>query len=225
MRKGHLTEKEITDMLLKLRRSKTVEEATEAIKELYKPLDTESEKSQRKDSASKIAQFDGVGNSLMALEKWHAQSQEFCYQVFQLLIRVTFFVPSIKQFIINSGGITTILSSVKMHDETDYLFKSSALGLLCNLSLGVEESSKLEVAAPECIDLVLETMKAWPEKEYAQKRGCIYLYEVGQVGEAKDVIHEKKAGALILDALDRFRKSNPDVHKWASQASIVYAKS
>lgn len=225
IRRGRLTEKQVNDMLRKLRRANNIEKAIEAIKELYKPLDTESEKTMRKDAAYKIAQFDGVGNSLIALEKWHAESQEFSYLVFQLLIRITFFVPSTKSFIVNSGGISTVIDAVRQHDETsDYLFKSSALGLLCNLSLEVDDPAKIEVASPECVDLVVETMKRWPDKEYAQKRGCIYFYEVGQMEEVKDMLHEKRVGMLFMDALDNFRGTNKDVQKWASQALIVYAK-
>jgi hypothetical protein len=225
IRKGRLTEKQVNDMLRKLRRAGSIEQAIEAVKELYKPLDTESEKELRRDAAHKIAQFDGVGNSLIALEKWHAQSQEFSYLVFQLLIRITAFVPSTKTFIVNSGGISTIIDAVRQHDESDYLFKSSALGLLCNLSLEVDDPAKVEVASEECVDLVIETMKGWPEKEYAQKRGCIYFYEVGQIDEVKDLLHKKRVGLQILDALDNFRgASNKDVHKWASKALLVYAK-
>eukprot|EP00980_Cylindrotheca_fusiformis_P012310 scaffold3015_cov122-Cylindrotheca_fusiformis.AAC.5 len=226
IRRGRLTEKQINDMLRKLRRAATVDMAIEAIREIYKPLNTESEKSMRRDAASKIARFDGVGNSLIALEKWYTESQEFSYLVFQLLIRITFFVPSTKSFIVNSGGISTIVDAVKQHEESDdYLFKSSALGLLCNLSLDVEDHTKAEVASEECVDLVIETMKRWPEKEYAQKRGCIYFYEVGQLDEVHDLLHEKRVGLLFLDTLDRFRGSNKDVYKWASQALVVYAKS
>ncbi|KAL3942421.1 MAG: hypothetical protein SGBAC_003380 [Bacillariaceae sp.] len=229
IRRGRLTEKEINEMLRKLRRAANVEEATVALKALYKPLDQSSEKNLRKDSADKIARFDGVGNSLIALEKWHAQSQEFSYMTFQLLIRISFFVPSTKTFIVNSGGILTIIEAVRAHEENgaqdEYLFKSSALGLLTNLSLEVDDAIKAEVASEECLDLVLECMKRWPEKEYAQKRGCIYFYEVGQIDEVKDMMHEKRVGMPIIDALDRFRDSNKDVWKWASQALVVYSRS
>mmetsp|Transcript_39375 Transcript_39375/g.95304 ORF Transcript_39375/g.95304 Transcript_39375/m.95304 type:complete len:256 (+) Transcript_39375:128-895(+) len=228
VRRGRLTEKEINEMLRKLRRANSVEEATDALKALYKPLDQSSEKALRKDSAEKIARFDGVGNSLIALEKWHTQSQEFSYMTFQLLIRISFFVPTTKTFIVNSGGVLTIIEAVKAHEEgpqDDYLFKSSALGLLTNLSLEVDDIIKAEVASEECVDLVLECMKRWPEKEYAQKRGCIYFYEVGQIDEVKDLMHEKRVGVPIIDALDRFRERNKDVHKWAMQALVVYARS
>lgn len=223
-----MTEKEVNDLLRKLRRAPDIEQATAALKEIYKPLDQSSEKSMRKDSAWKIAQFDGVGNALVALEKWHTQSQEFSYMTFQLLIRISFFVPSTKTFIVNSGGVLTIIEAVRAHEEgaqDDYLFKTSALGLLTNLSLEVEDSIKAEVASEECVDLVMECMTKWPEKEYAQKRGCIYFYEVGQIDEVKNMMHEKRVGTLIIDALDRFRDTNKDVHKWASQALVVYARS
>lgn len=168
-RRGMLTEREIGNLLRNLRRSSTLEEAMESMRELYAPLNTETDQFFRQNAAQKIGKLDGVGTTLMALTKWHEQSMEFCYLAFQLLIRITFFVPRTKRFVINSGGMKTIVAAVKAHDG-DYLFKSSVAGLLCNLSLGVDEDTKAEIAGEECIDFVLDAMEVWPDKEYVQKR-------------------------------------------------------
>ena len=55
-------------------------------------------------------------------------------------------------------------------------------------------------------------------------RGCIYLYEISQIENVRNLLHKKRSGLLCIDALDRYRDTNPDVHKWAEKALVMYAR-
>ena len=54
--------------------------------------------------------------------------------------------------------------------------------------------------------------------------GCIYLYEISQIEDVRNLLHKKRTGLLCIDALDRYRDTNPDVHKWAEKALVMYAR-
>lgn len=171
IRKGCITDRQVSTLLRNLRRSRYASEALESVQELYVPLNTETSREYRQDAAEKIARLDGVATIQMALEKWYLESRELCDMAFQLLIRITFFAPRAKRFIVNSGGVTTIISAANAHvKDKDYNFQSSAVGLLCNLSLDIEDDLKREVADEECVDFVIKTMEMFPGKHYVQKR-------------------------------------------------------
>jgi hypothetical protein len=223
-----LAENEIRSMLRILRTSQTAENATSAIQDLYYTLGGAGGGKNIKGNrqiAEAITRWNGCGAILMAVKDW-SEENEFSSKALRSLVLITANVPKSKQIIVELGGIRTMLLVAERH-STDYFIRSNAVGLLHNISSGVEESIKRETASEECIDLVIQTMKHWCSDVYTQKRGMKYFLKIGRVDDSQITLtlHKKRVGILFLNAMDKFRNSNPEVKKIAQDALMMYASS
>mmetsp|Transcript_16479 Transcript_16479/g.40245 ORF Transcript_16479/g.40245 Transcript_16479/m.40245 type:complete len:395 (-) Transcript_16479:18-1202(-) len=254
----------IRPLLRELRTGRTVDDALTAIERLYHALmdkGTSSSTSNTtgnnnyKDSdlsvpmARCITQWNGCGAILMALKDWYLDSTDFASKAVKVLVLVTGAVPIAKQFIVELGGLRTLIKvsegglHVFVSDKTggkvpkqltvvqrkrlDYRLQSNVVGLLHNLIGGVDYSIGKEVAAEECLDLVIQALKSFPDDKYTQKRGIRYLLKVGRMQDSQVtmMLQKKQVGILFVQALDRFRNTNPGVKEMAQEALLWYATS
>ncbi|KAL3940596.1 MAG: hypothetical protein SGBAC_004904 [Bacillariaceae sp.] len=222
-----------------------------------------------------ITQWNGCGAILMALQDWYLESTDFACKAVKVLVLITGAVPIAKQFIVELGGIRTLLkvsqgglhvfaatstsnsatsnsssssSSVGISSNSNnntnsnngakiglkvrkqlsaaqrrnmnYQLQSNAVGLLHNLIGGVDYSIGKEVAAEECLDLVIQALQNFPGDKYTQKRGIRYLFKVGKMQDAQvtTMLQQKQVGLLFVQALDRFRNTNRFVKEMAQEA-------
>lgn len=115
--------------------------------------------------------------------------------------------------------------TVQQRKQLEYNLQSNVVGLLHNLMGGVDNSFGREVAAEECLDLVVTALKQRPLDKYTQKRGIRYLLKAGKMQDAQVItmLQKKQVGILFLRALDQFRHSNPSIRNLAQEALMCYA--
>ena len=92
---------------------------------------------------------------------------------------------------------------------------------------GVDYSIGKEVASEECLDLVIDALRNFPNDKYTQKRGIRYLLKAGKMQDAQVItmLQKKQVGILFVQALDRFRNTNRPVKEMAQEALLWYATS
>jgi hypothetical protein len=217
---------QVRSVLRDLRTSQTIEKALEAIKNLYSKLTSGEKKQINMKIAEAITQWNGCGAILMALKDWHSESHDFCCRSIRSLVLITANVPIAKKNVVELGGVRTILKAAEKY-PTDYFLRSNSVGLLHNLGMGVDDTIRKEIASEECLDLVIQTMKHWPDDKYTQKRGIKYLLAIGRMDDeqATLTLQKKRVGLLFVNALDRFRNTNVEVKIIAQDALQWYAMS
>jgi hypothetical protein len=216
----------VRSVLRDLRTSQTSKMALQAIKNLYGMLTSGEKKQINIQIAEAITQWNGCGAILMALKDWHSESHDFCCRSIRSLVLITANVPIAKQKVVELGGVRTLLKAAEKH-PTDYFLRSNSVGLLHNLGMGVDDAIRREVASEECLDLVIQTMKQWPDDKYTQKRAIKYLLAIGRMNDeqATLTLQKKRVGLLFVNALDRFRYTNIEVKIIAKDALQWYAMS
>eukprot|EP00980_Cylindrotheca_fusiformis_P030084 scaffold24333_cov132-Cylindrotheca_fusiformis.AAC.1 len=228
----------VRSLLRDLRTSTTSQSAYAAIQNLYDKLILPNQKVDLV-VAKAITQWNGCGVILMALKDWHAESHEFCCRAIRCLVLITAQIPIAKQYVVELGGVRTVLqannndnddnkkSDSKEPNKQDYFLRSNSVGLIHNLSVGVANVIRDEVASEECLDFVCRTMNDWPYDRYTQKRGIKYLMTIGRMEDAQATLtlQKKRVGVLFVNALDRFRNTNEEVKTLAQEALQWYAMS
>ena len=199
--------------------------------------------------ARSITQWNGCGAILMALKDWYLESTEFSVKAIRVLVLITGSVPIAKQFIVELGGLRTLVLvseaglhvyvhsstgkkvnkqlTVQQRKKMEFNLQSNVVGLLHNLMGGVDYSIGKEVASEECLDLVIDALRNFPNDKYTQKRGIRYLLKAGKMQDAQVItmLQKKQVGILFVQALDRFRNTNRPVKEMAQEALLWYATS
>lgn len=219
-------EETVRGILRQLRNSSTFDSAFQAIQDLYAQLMPDKAKRVDLIVATSITQLNGGGAILMALKDWYADSNDFCRRAIRCLVLVTANVPVAKQYVVELGGVRTIIQAAEKY-PTDYFLQSNSVGLIHNLAMGVANTIRKELASEECLEFVCQNLKEWPDDRYTQKRGIKYLLTIGRMNDAQATItlQKKKVGVLFVNALDRFRNTNPEVKELAEEALQWYATS
>jgi len=239
----------VRPLLRGLRMARTVDAALTAMESLYRAL-LHNGKDTNVKMARSITQWNGCGAILMALKDWYMESTFFSMTAIRVLILITGSVPIAKQFIVELGGLRTLVLvseaglrvqqqqpqtignkgrksplTVQQRKQLEYNLQSNVVGLLHNLMGGVDNSIGREVAAEECLDLVVTALKQRPLDKYTQKRGIRYLLKAGKMQDAQVItmLQKKQVGILFLRALDQFRHSNPSIRNLAQEALMWYA--
>jgi hypothetical protein len=199
------SEQEVGVMLRNLRESNTLEEATVSIKTLYTLLNgPDSHTTVRKDSARMIAQLNGAGAILLALQRWYpVPEEEFSTFAIRSLIQICRFFPQAKENIVNIGGAGTVLAAAEHHSQ-DLLVTANAVGLLCNLSSYAGTTQ--DVANEKCIDFVVRAMKRFPNHRFIQRNGCAYLSCIGEIEGMNHTFRQKDIDFLLLQTFNSFRE-------------------
>lgn len=198
------SEQEVGVMLRNLRESKTLEEAIVSIKTLYALLNgPDSEITVREGSAKMIAQLNGAGAILLALQRWYPlPEEEFSTYAIRSLIQICRYFPQAKENIVNIGGAGTVLAAA--HHSDDLLVTANAVGLLCNLSSYAATTQ--DVANEKCIDFVVQAMKRNPNHRFVQRNGCAYLSCIGEIEGMDHIFRQKDIDSLLLQTFNRFRE-------------------
>lgn len=198
-----LNEGQIRLLLRDLRSSTSLEQAEDAMAALRQPLAAKTPDGighqVKIATAETIAKANGTAAILMALTDW--QSQDFVNLALRALIQITCFVSKSRNFVVESGGVRTILASATLHPG-DYPVIASAMGLLSNLSL--DKSTCLDLATKDCIDFVVEAMQCWPDDAYTQRCGCVYFNNVCALEDAQTMLHKKRVGILLASVVENF---------------------
>mmetsp|Transcript_23393 Transcript_23393/g.35483 ORF Transcript_23393/g.35483 Transcript_23393/m.35483 type:complete len:141 (-) Transcript_23393:160-582(-) len=127
-----VTKEQINKMLRNLRNSETIDQAVDAMKALRDEIDMDVKANCRyKDAAEIIVELEGVGTICLALRNWYEQSVGFSRFALESLTSITYFLKEEATIIlVRIGGINTILSVAKKHDD-DYTVRCNAVPLHC----------------------------------------------------------------------------------------------
>lgn len=204
------SEQEIGIMLQNLRESKTLEDATESIKALYSLLSGQgTDQRLRATSAETMAQLNGVGAILMALQRWFPfPREEFSTFAIRSLIQICCYYPKAKDNIVNIGGVGTVLAAAEIHFE-DTLVTANSVGLLCNLSS--DAGTKQDVANEKSIDFVVRAMKRYPNHRFIQRNGCAYLSCIGEIEGMNRTFRRREIDSLLLHTFNSFRERENEI--------------
>lgn len=216
-------EKQIDEMLRKLRTSKSVKEAMQAMKDLHGEIrcrDNDTDDIRRKDAARKIVRFEGIGTIHSALILWHAQSTEFSELSMRFFVDLTFLLDHHASLsMVRVGGIRTILATVMQQSTVDVV-GHHAVGLFSNLSLIKEKDTKKELAEEVCIDTVIRMMHNYPKNLYTQRCGCQYFSRICDIDGTKEKLRSKQVLVLVATSLTQFFYSD-ELHAEAKRAMDV----
>jgi hypothetical protein len=217
------TEEHIRTLLRNLRSSDSVDQAVESMRALRKPLASDVDHEIKNATAIIVSELNGPAVILMALKEWYSQSQDFSNLAIRTLIQITCFVSKTRRFIAESGGIRTLVVTAKAFPG-DYRINASAVGLFTNLSMS--ESSRFDLAIEDCIDMVTDAMKKWPDDVYLQRCGCIYFSNICTIEQVQDRLHRKKVGILLSNLLENFyfKEGSDDIYEIARDALNTYMK-
>lgn len=199
-----MAKEQVNKMLRDLRDSDTIDQAINA-------MDTVSAAIQRKNCdgercnkvAKMIVSLDGVGTIHSALKDWHEQSEEFSETAIRCLISLTHLVKKLRTTIARIGGIKTILSIAKKHEE-NFIVRSRAVALLYYISHMHDNEMEEGVAADECTDLVLETMKKWPDDAYTHGAGCEYFHRIAELHNIKTKLRRDGICVVLANGIKFF---------------------
>lgn len=216
-------DRQVEKKLRNLRDSKTVATATEAIKALFRKVGSDDVSAKKQEIAARtIVQWEGVGTILFALKDWHLQSSEFARLAIGTLTHLTYYFNEVQRVLVRFGGVNTMLDAAKKHD-TVMLVRSNVVGLLSNFSATDDYEAREEVATEECIEVVLETMKSWPNDNYVQTAGCDYFHNISVVdGMKTNLRNNKKICSIFGKIIDNFFDSNDEVYEAAKSAFDMY---
>jgi hypothetical protein len=191
-------------LLSKLLNCLTIEEVRKTMRLFSGSIERSGNKKDtpKKQFIQSIVESNGTVAIVVALEKWHNQSEEFSLLAIGVLVNIVFHDPESNSIIAGIGGIQTIFRVVKKYSESR-LVTSDAVELFC--SLAGHDGTRREVATEECIDFVIHSMRKFPLDEDIQLEGCEYFIEIGKIEGIKDRLREKKIGAVLGNALDNFR--------------------
>ena len=134
------------------------------------------------------------------------------------LQQICMFVDSTKEVIVKIGGIETLIGAAIKYPN-DYFVRSNTIGLLRIFAWN--ESTKRHVATEECTNMVMDTMKHWPSKEYIQEIGCKYFIRILEMKDVRQKLQGKQLGSVLGTAMDILRL-NEEVFVWANQAMDLY---
>ena len=203
-----------------LNKSKTIEEAVNTLSDLILFFTDEIKKHMRQAAAAKLIQSNhGVGVILMAMKKWNPSSFLLQIHSLELLQYITECLrlrcykcancyPSIRAallFMVKSGCVEMALKAVKTY-PTHVCLRKRAIMLLTNILAQSDETIMEYVTSDECIDMIVEGMKAWQEDWIVQNYGCFYFSTIlSRMPSLKSKLREKKIGGLFSTTIDNFR--------------------
>lgn len=215
--------KNMRTLLSNLRKSKTVDGAEEAIKVLRDLTDDDTEATAK--TASDIITKSNFGMTLilLSLGKWYTESSKFSGTAIALLADITYSNEETKQVIVESGSLDIVMAAANKYPQ-DYMVRSNLLILLENITHNKDNVFHNEVTSSEHIDLVVNTMKDWPQDEDIQEAGCGYLVNIMAVEETKLELQGKKIGSLLMAAIENFQE-NEEVRMQAKEALDIYTSS
>ena len=216
--------KNMRTLLSNLRKSKTIDEAEEAIKVLRDLTDDDTEATAK--TASDIIMKSNFGMTLilLSLGKWYTESSKFSGTAIALLADITYSNEETKQVIVESGSLDIVMAAANKYPQ-DYMVRSNLLILLENITHNKDNDVfHNEVTGSERIDLVVNTMKDWPQDEDIQEAGCGYFVNIMAVEETKLELQGKKIGSLLMAAIENFQE-NEEVRMQAKEALDIYTSS
>ena len=215
--------KNMRTLLSNLRKSKTVQEAEEAIKVLRDLTDDDTEATVK--TATEIITKSNFGMALilLSLGKWYTESMKFSGTAIALLADITYSDENTKQVIVESGSLDIVMAAANKYPE-DYMVRSNLLILLENITHNKDNMYHNDVTDDEHIDLVIKTMKDWTQDEDIQETGCGYFVNIMVIEETKLKLQEKKIGSLLMAAIENFQE-HEEVRKQAKEALDIYTSS
>lgn len=117
------------------------------------------------------------------------------------------------------GGIPTVLATAKKHKYVHRVI-ANVVGLLSNLVLSnvVDIRTKEEVARDDCIDIVVESLKMWPDNRFTLRRGCKYIYNIAEVVGTKRKLRGKGICSILGNVIDTYIDYDDDLYQKANKA-------
>ena len=206
----------------------------------------------RQAATAKLIQSNhGVGAILMALKKWNPSSFSLQLDSLFLLSHITFYLrcgkcancspdiraslpfmvksgcvdsPDIRAallFIVKSGCVEMALKAVKQY-RTHACVRKCAITLLTSILAQSDVTIMEYVTSDECIDMIVEGMKAWQEDWQIQNYGCFFFSQIlSRMPSLKSKLREKKIGGVLATAIDNFR-TKKDFLKFVKKALETY---
>jgi hypothetical protein len=216
-----MAEDQLRSTLYTMRDCSTAEGAYESMVVLDQLLDSDVDMVVRKRTAERISRLNGVTTILVALAHWHVHSSDFSGVAMHCLVNMTYLTPKTVPLIIHTGLRTIVLAA--QHYPQDYAVSSNTVGLLHNCS-EYDTEIRLQVSTEECLHIIVNSMSKWLGSSYHQERGCLYLFEMSRIEEAKSkLLREKRVCSLLAKALDHFRNEDNAVYRAAQRTLMVYA--
>lgn len=225
----------ISDLVNDLNKSKTIEEAVNALSALALFFSDKTEKHMRQAASAKLFQSNhGVGAILMALKKWNPSSFWLQFHSLKLLSCITYYQrcgkcancsPSIRAtllFMVKRGCVEMALKAVKTY-PTHACLRKRAIMLLTNILAQSDVTIMEYDTSDECIDMIVEGMKAWQEDWQIQNYGCFFFSQIlSRMPSLKSKLREKKIGGVLATAIDNFR-TKKDFLEFAKKALETYS--
>ena len=166
-----------------------------------------------------VDEQDGVAMILIALTRWYDKCEDMANLAIRSLVCITYYEDSSKQQLATIG-ISQILETANRYCES-YSVRLHTVSLLGNLACTGEEMA-MEVATDECIDIVMETMKKWPEDPYSQRSGVRYLQYIGEIEVIKERVKQLKVLSVLAHAADISRNGAEEDYKRACDTAKMY---
>eukprot|EP00547_Thalassionema_nitzschioides_P008303 CAMPEP_0194227912 /NCGR_PEP_ID=MMETSP0156-20130528/43102_1 /TAXON_ID=33649 /ORGANISM="Thalassionema nitzschioides, Strain L26-B" /LENGTH=360 /DNA_ID=CAMNT_0038960409 /DNA_START=114 /DNA_END=1195 /DNA_ORIENTATION=+ len=236
------------------------------------------------DSISRLAaRLEALGTILTAHQQWYAQCGNFSSHTLNSLTQTAGTDSMAWTFIVKIGGMKTILATAKMHEtkydviievvellwniavkaddeikeeistdecidivleamrrwpdkftilatakmyETKYSVIMEVLTLLCNIAEQADDGIKEEISTDECIDVVLEAIRRWPDKDLMIRRGCKYLCKISEVDGVKGRLRKKHSLSILGTVLEKnYDSEDEGAYQAANEAlDILKAK-
>ena len=222
----------ISDLVNDLNKSKTIEEAVNTLDALTYFFSSKIKEHMRQAATAKLVQSNhGVGAILMALKKWNPSSFLLQLDSLFLLSHITFYLrcgkcancsPDIRAsllFMVKSGCVEMALKAVKTY-PTHVCLRKRAILLITNILAQSDVTIREYVTSDECIDMIVEGMKAWQEDWIIQHFGCLYFLKIiSRMPSVKSKLREKKICGLFSTAIGNF-PTDEDILEFADIGEI-----
>jgi hypothetical protein len=156
----------------------------------------------------------------LALQKW-LHSELFVGLAASLLATITFHSRPSRDCVVNIGGISILLMSVRAHDgEDDLDLYADFILILKNISENDFKSHlKQEVATRDCIEFVITLLEDYPSDADIQIRGCEYLESISKLVLIRKTLVDQGISVLLASIVDRYLETNCLVVQAANDAA------
>ena len=210
------TKDDIKTMLRTLRDSTTASDAEDAMKDLYDAINEE-----KKSVTKAIVEQHGVGIILVALAKWYKDSENVARVAIRSLVTITCYQSSTTEHIA-TVGISQILTTANQNRD-NLNIRQHTVSVLVNLVLAcTEETISSEVATDECIDMVMKTMKKWPEDPQIQRTGAKYFLIISKIETIRERANQARVLPVLANAVEVFRTGTKEHYRLACDAAKMY---
>ena len=121
------------------------------------------------------------------------------------------------------GGLETILAVGDKY-KNDKVIIGNIVGLLLNLADYAENGDRLkETVTDECVSLVMDAMKLFPNDPYTQSNGCGYFSNILVVNGMKKKLLHKDILTLLAKAFHSLRRKDPVESESAKKILVMHS--